>query len=266
MKKVSILLLMMFIALSNLIAIETVRLNGGVFTQGSPIEEAGRSSNESQRQVTLSPFFIGKYEVTQSQYEEIMGTNPSHNKAPNLPVEQVSWFEAIEFCNKLSEKEGLTPVYTIDGRAVTWNRNTDGYRLPTEAEWEYACRAGTLTVFSTGINITSAQANYDGTRPFNNNERTEYRRTTIPAGSFAPNAFGLFDMHGNVGEWCWDINGVYAAGPQTDPAGAASGGYRIFRGGGWNHPADFLRSAKRSANTPTTRGHYLGFRVARNAN
>jgi formylglycine-generating enzyme required for sulfatase activity len=220
---------------------------------------------EFQRQVTVSSFYMGRHEVTQSEYEEVMGTNPSLLKGANLPVEQVRWFDAVEFCNKLSEKEGLNPVYTINGTTVTWNREANGYRLPTEAEWEYACRAGTQTIFYTGDTISSDQANFNGSAPYGNNTGSSYRRRTIQVGQFAPNTFGLYDMHGNVAEWCWDWQGEYARGDQTDPVGAASGGYRIFRGGGWNHGADFVRSAKRGAMVPAQRGHFLGFRVARNA-
>ncbi|GBU28681.1 hypothetical protein R84B8_02241 [Treponema sp. R8-4-B8] len=142
-----------------------VFIQGGTFTMGSPTNEPGRSSYEVQHQVTVSSFYMGKYEVTQKEYKEIMGTNPSNFKGDNLPVEQVSWYDAIEYCNKRSQKEGLTPAYTRNGYNVTWNKNANGYRLPTEAEWEYACRAGTTTPFSTGNNVTTSQANYDGNYP-----------------------------------------------------------------------------------------------------
>jgi len=222
---------------------------------------------------------MGKFEVTQAEYEELTGTNPSFFKGPNFPVERVSWFDAIVFCNELSERRGLTPVYTIDREeidpnnrnatgirwTVIWDRSANGYRLPTEAEWEFACRAGTTTAFNTGSNITASQANYDGTRPFNNNPSGEHRQTSTQVGSFPPNAFGLYDMHGNVGEWCWDWNGAYPRGAETDPAGASFGVYRVFRGGHWNSPARFLRSAFRSGNNPSASESFLGFRLARNA-
>jgi formylglycine-generating enzyme required for sulfatase activity len=222
---------------------------------------------------------MGKYEVTQKEWTAVMGSNPSRFKGDNLPVENVSWYDAIEYCNRLSEKEKLTPAYTIDKSrkdgnnknefddikwTVTWNRNANGYRLPTEAEWEYACRAGTRTPFSTGNNITTSLANYDGNYPYNNNAKGTYREKTTVVGSFAPNPWSLYDMHGNVWEWCWDWYGNYAGGAQTDPIGASSGSYRVQRGGSWYSSAQFVRSAYRSNATPFYRDSYLGFRVARN--
>ena len=244
-----------------------VRINGGTFMMGSPDSEPMRDLYETQRQVTISSFYIGKFQVTQAEYEAVMGTNPSNFRGPNLPVERVSWFEAIEFCNERSRREGLTPAYTIsdrgDSRTVTWNRSANGYRLPTEAEWEYACRAGTTTPFNTGGNITTSQANYNGNFPYNNNARGIYRQHTTVVGSFAANAWGLHDMHGNVSEWCWDWYRVYPSGAQTDPAGAASGTARVIRGGGWNYNAWNLRSAARNGNMPHSRIIYVGFRVVR---
>jgi len=132
-----------------------VQIKGGTFTMGSPANEANREEDEVQYKVTVSSFKMSKYEITQKEYEKVMENNPSYFKGSNLPVEQVSWYDAITYCNKRSVRERLTPVYTINGEDVTWNRNANGYRLPTEAEWEYACRAGTTTPFSTGNNITT---------------------------------------------------------------------------------------------------------------
>jgi len=247
-----------------------VWINGGTFTMGSPANEPSRDSDETQRQVTVNGFFMGRYQVTQREYEEIMGTNPSYFRGPTLPVEEVSWFDAVEYCNRRSQREGLTPAYTISGmgrnRTVTWNRNANGYRLPTEAEWEYACRAGTTTPFNTGNNITTAQANYDGNYSYNNNARGEYRRTTTPVGSFAANAWGLFDMHGNVFEWCWDWYGTYPSSAQTDPTGPASGGERVVRGGSWDFHGQILRSAFRFSIFPSIGSYDVGFRLVRPAN
>jgi formylglycine-generating enzyme required for sulfatase activity len=245
-----------------------VRIQGGTFTMGSPAGEPERFDYEGpQHQVTVSSFYMGKYEVTQREYQEIMGTNPSNFKGDNLPVEQVSWYEAIEYCNRRSQKEGLTPAYIIsgtgDGRTVTWNRNANGYRLPTEAEWEYACRAGTTTPFNTGNNITTSQANYNGDYPYNNNAGGTNREKTTPVGSFAANPWGLHDMHGNVWEWCWDWFEDYGSGSQSDPVGASSGSYRVVRGGGWLSYGQIVRSANRIQITPSDRGNYLGFRVVR---
>jgi hypothetical protein len=158
-----------------------VRIDGGTFTMGSPKRERGRDTYvEFQLPVTVSTFYMGKYEVTQKEYEEVMGTNPSYFKGPNLPVEQVSLFDAVEYCNRRSLIEGLTPAYTISGsgnsRTVTWDRNANGYRLPTEAEWEYACRAGTTTAYNTGRRITKEQANFNSDR-------------TTPVGNYNPNAW-----------------------------------------------------------------------------
>jgi formylglycine-generating enzyme required for sulfatase activity len=240
-----------------------VRINGGTFTMGSPANEPGRWYSETQHQVTVSAFYMGKYEVTQKEYQEIMGTNPSSFKGDNLPVENVSWYDAVEYCNKRSRKEGLTPTYTIKGENVTWNRNANGYRLPTEAEWEYACRAGTTTPFSTGNNITTDQANYDGNKPYNNNAKGEYRRETTPVGTFAPNPWGLYDMHGNVWEWCYDWYGDYSSSSQTDPVGAVTDTFRVRRGGSCLDDGQFLRSARRFVAYPSIMSITLGFRLVR---
>ncbi|MFZ4464055.1 MAG: SUMF1/EgtB/PvdO family nonheme iron enzyme [Bacteroidales bacterium] len=223
--------------------IDMVFVKGGTFTMGSPTNEAKRSDNETQHQVTLSDFSIGKYEVTQKQWQFIMGSNPSSFKGDNLPVENVSWSDVQEFIQKLNQKTGKT------------------YRLPTEAEWEYACRAGTSTPFNTGNNLTTSQANYDGNYPYNNNPKGEYRAKTMPVGSFAPNAWGLYDMHGNVWEWCNDWYGDYNSGSQSNPQGASSGSYRVYRGGGWGDFARLCRSADRNYDAPGNRYSRIGFRL-----
>jgi formylglycine-generating enzyme required for sulfatase activity len=229
---------------------------------GSPANEPGRENDEIQHQVTVSAFYMGKYEVTQREWCEVMGNNPSYFKGDNLPVEQVSWYDAVEYCNRRSEWEGLKPAYTIHGTDVSWNRNANGCRLPTEAEWEYACRAGTSGPFSTGNNITTDQANYNGNYPYNNAKGT-HRKKTVAVGIFAPNAWGLYDMHGNVYEWCWDWYGDYPRGAQTDPAGPSIGASRVVRGGSWNSDARHLRSAVRYNSAPPYRYDYIGFRLTR---
>jgi formylglycine-generating enzyme required for sulfatase activity len=240
-----------------------VWIQGGTFTIGSPASEANRSSNEAQHQVTVSSFYMGKYEVTQQEYAALMGSNPSYFKGAKLPVENVSWYDAVEYCNKRSLKEGLTPAYTRNGDDVKWTPGASGYRLPTEAEWEYACRAGTTTPFSTGSNITTGEANYNGNYPYNGNAKGTYREKTTDVRSFAANKWGLYDMHGNVWEWCWDGYGTYESGAQTDPMGAVSGAYRVQRGGSWSSGAQGLRSANRNSGAPSSRSSYLGFRLVR---
>ena len=258
-----------------------VRIQGGTFLMGSPSSEPQRDGDEGpQHQVTVNSFYMSRYEVTQREYQEVMGTNPSYFRGDNLPVEQISWYDAIEYCNRRSERERLTPAYTIDkGRSdpnnrsendtvrwlITWNRNANGYRLPTEAEWEYACRAGTVTPFNMGNNITTSLANYDGNYPYNNSSTGTYRRTTTTVGSFAPNPWGLYDMHGNVAEWCWDWFERYAAETQTYPQGAVSGYYRVRRGGSHYSSGQQLRSAYRLFTTPSDRSYGVGLRLVRNA-
>jgi formylglycine-generating enzyme required for sulfatase activity len=231
---------------------------------GSPANEPDRKSDEVQHSVTVSSFYMGKYLVNQKEYQEVMGTNPSKFKGDNFPVEQVSWFDVVNYCNRLSQREGLTPAYTINGENVTWNQNANGYRLPTEAEWEYACRAGTTTPFSTGNNITTSHANYNGNNPYNNYAKGTYRGKTTVVGSFSPNSWGLYDMHGNVWEWCWDWYGNYSTGVQTDPGGPVSGADRVLRGGSWYGNGQGLRSASRDIIDPSGRHNGLGFRLVRN--
>jgi len=236
-------------------------IKGGTFMMGSPANESGHySSEETQHQVTVSSFCMCKFTVTQKKYREVMGENPSEFKGDNLPVECVSWFDAIEYCNKLSQREGLTPAYTIDNnKEVTWNRiangslEISGYRLPTEAEWEYACRAGTTTAYNTGSNLN------DNTGWYEKNSGD----TTHPVGKKPANAWGLFDMHGNVWEWCWDWYGNYPSGVQTDPTGVVSSTSRVVRGGSWMHSAWSTRSANRSALNPDVKFNAFGFRVVR---
>jgi formylglycine-generating enzyme required for sulfatase activity len=254
---------------------DLVLIKGGSFTMGSPAGEAWREKDETPHQVALSDFYLAKYQVTQKEYQELARGNPSHFKGGDLPVENVTWHDAVKYCNARSIKEGLVPAYAAGGENVKWDMGANGYRLPTEAEWEYACRAGTTTPFNTGGAVTTEQANYYGHYPYMietyyfSQSRLEtrpggYREKTVPAGSFAPNGWGLFDMHGNVWDWCWDWYGNYG-GQQTNPVGAPSGAYRVNRGGGWNDFAKHLRSAYRASTPPANGSYNLGFRVARNA-
>jgi formylglycine-generating enzyme required for sulfatase activity len=189
---------------------------------------------------------MGKYEVTQAQYRAVMGTNPSSSKGDNLPVEYISWNDAQEFCRKLSQ---------ITGRE---------YRLPSEAEWEYACRAGTTTEFAFGDSLSSDQANFDGDRPYGGAPEGIDRRETTPVGSFQPNGFGLYDMHGNVSEWCEDWYHDSYNGAPTDGSAWLSGGeqkYRVVRGGDGSAAASALRSASRDRDRPHAQFSYCGFRI-----
>jgi formylglycine-generating enzyme required for sulfatase activity len=244
-------------------------IKGGTFAMGSPDSENRREKDEKRRQVTVGDFRLARREVTQAEFQEIMGNNPSNFQGGDLPVENVSWFEAIRYRNALSLKEGLTPAYSLSGPddrpIVTWNREANGYRLPTEAEWEYACRAGTVTPFNTGENVTTDQANYYGSYPYDNYPRGEYRSRTVPVGGLPPNAWGLYETHGNVWEWCWDWYGEYEAENRTYPTGTTSGDYRVNRGGGWYDFRRHLRSAYRAAHPPEGRTFNLGFRLARDA-
>jgi len=264
MKRLAFLIIMACFIVIGITAQENtmVRINGGTFTMGSPANEIGRERDEIQRQVTVSSFYMSRYTITQREYQEIMGTNRSSFRGDNnLPVESVGWWDAIEYCNRRSQREGLTPAYTIigsgDSRTVTWNRNANGYRLPTEAEWEYACRAGTTTAYNTGANITRGQANF-----YTCCCDVNVGRTT-PVGSFPANAWGLHDKHGNVWEWCWDWYGPYATGAQNNPTGAVSGEGRVVRGGSWHNGGLHLRSAYRIDDAPSGRRSTVGFRVVR---
>lgn len=253
-----------------------ILLPGGEAVIGSPESELQRGSDETLHRVKISPFYVDPYEVTQRDYAAVMGKNPSHFKGDRLPVDSVTWFDAVQYCNELSRLRGLAPVYTIEGTKVTWHREADGYRLLTEAEWEYAARAGTSGVFNAGGQITSENANFQGHYPYlieanyvsstdSNVVTSTYRGTTIAVDSLAPNQFGLYNMYGNVSEWCFDYYGAYDIAAVEDPAGAASGSLRVNRGGGYNDFAKHLRSAYRSATSPDDPDRNLGFRLARNA-
>ena len=253
-----------------------VLIQGGSFQMGSPESEAWRSADETQHTVTVSDFYMSKYELTQKEYEEITGNNPSNFKGDNLPVENISWLDAVTYCNARSEKEGLTPVYTINDQNVSWDRSANGYRLPTEAEWEYACRAGTTTPFYIENFPSAEEANYYGHYPYEIEDNYfsqgnlqvkpgEYRQTTVPVDSFSENPYGLYNMHGNVSEWVWDYYGEYPAEQQTDPVGPTSGTLRVYRGGGWNDFAKNMRSAYRATLEQNKVSFNLGIRLVLNA-
>lgn len=253
-----------------------VLIKGGSFQMGSPDSEPWRSEDELQHIVTVSDFYMSKYELTQKEYEDITGNNPSNFSGENLPVENISWLDAVAYCNARSEKEGLTPVYTIDGQNVSWDKSADGYRLPTEAEWEYACRAGTTTPFYMESSPSDKDANYYGHYPYEIEDNYfsqgnlevkpgEYRETTVSVDSFSENPYGLYNMHGNVSEWVWDYYGAYSTDSQTDPTGPETGTLRVYRGGGWNDFAKNMRSAYRATLEQDHGSFNIGIRLVRNA-
>ncbi|BAY22472.1 hypothetical protein NIES2100_22350 [Calothrix sp. NIES-2100] len=233
--------------LGNGVTLEMVQIPGGTFTMGSPAGEAQRDSDESpQHQVTVPGFFMGKYPVTQAQYQAIIGNNPSSFKGESKPVENVSWDDAVEFCQKLSQKTKRT------------------YRLPSEAEWEYACRAGTITPFYFGETITTDLVNYNGNYPYASAPKGEYRQQTTDVGKFPPNSFGLYDMHGNIWERCLDKYHNNYEGAPTDGSAWLSGNdndYQMLRGGSWFDLARGCRSADRYYVTRAYRHLNVGFRV-----
>lgn len=255
---------------------EFVLIKGGSFQMGSPDSEPWRSEDELQHTVTVSDFYMSKYELTQKEYEDITGNNPSNFSGENLPVENISWLDAVAYCNARSEKEGLIPVYTIDGQNVSWDKSADGYRLPTEAEWEYACRAGTTTPFYMESSPSDKDANYYGHYPYEIEDNYfsqgnlevkpgEYRETTVSVDSFSENPYGLYNMHGNVSEWVWDYYGAYSTDSQTDPTGPETGTLRVYRGGGWNDFAKNMRSAYRATLEQDHGSFNIGIRLVRNA-
>jgi formylglycine-generating enzyme required for sulfatase activity len=229
------------------VVLEMVYIPGGSFLMGSPENEAERDSDEGpQHKVNLQPFLMSRYPITQDQYQAIMGDNPSRFKGGNRPVERVTWHDATKFCQKLSSKTGKI------------------YRLPSESQWEYACRAGTTTPFYFGETITPELVNYNGNYPYANAPKGKYREETTDVGSFPPNAFGLYDMHGNVWEWCLDTWHDNYNGAPTDGSSWESGGEnnkRVLRGGCWNYFSRYCRSAWRNSSNADNLGNNCGFRV-----
>ena len=225
----------------------------GTFQMGSPDGEHERQGNERQHEVTLTEgYWMAETACTQVLWQALMDEQPSHFKSDTRPVEQVSWEQVQGFIDKLNEllaSGGLLPL-------------GQRFRLPSEAEWEYACRAGTTTPFSFGENISPEQVNYDGSFPYRKGEHGLDRQETVEVASLPPNPWGLFEMHGNVWEWCQDWLGDYSSGPATDPAGPAHGERRVLRGGSWFYFARRVRSAQRYGYHPGFRHRSIGFRLA----
>jgi formylglycine-generating enzyme required for sulfatase activity len=243
-----------------------VRIPAGTFLMGSPEIENLRDSDEHQHEVDITKdFYLGAHEVTQEQYEKVMGYNPSWFSATgggkakmvgldagSFPVEMVSWDDAVKFCERLN----ALPSERAAGRS---------YRLPTEAEWEYACRGGgpSYQVFAFGDSLSSDQANFNGDEPFGNAAKGLQLGRTTKVGSYQPNAFGLYDMHGNVWEWCadWYDKDYFATSPRKDPTGPATGTRRVVRGGSWDYRGKACRSAERGLGPADARVDRHGFRV-----
>ena len=255
--------------LTNSIDMKLVLIPKGTFMMGSPPDEKGSDPDERRHEVTISrDYHLGMHEVTQAQYKKIMGKNPSHFQgdavaerhpetnrvvkevdSANHPVERVSWEDAVEFCQRLS----ALPEEKKAGRV---------YRLPTEAEWEYACRAGTKTAYSFGSQLNGTQANCNGNFPYGTDKKGPYLEKTTSVGKYPANAWGLYDMHGNVWEWCAECHDEYPKGSATDPRGPEDGSDRVVRGGSWFSVAVSCRSANRDWIVPSRRIFGLGFRVA----
>lgn len=219
----------------------------GIFVMGSPGDEPARDDDESQHEVRLTEgFWLADTCVTQQLYQAVVGNNPSDFKGDELPVESVSWEDAQECIDRLNGMQvGLELC------------------LPTEAQWEYGCRAGTDTPFSWGEQIDSTLVNFNGNSPYAGGKKCEYRKQTVPVQELPCNGWGLYQMHGNVWEWCADWYGEYPAEPVVDPVGSLQGNFRVLRGGSWFDDGGSCRSAYRGGGEPSSRDGVIGFRLSR---
>jgi formylglycine-generating enzyme required for sulfatase activity len=273
------------------IGLEMMAIEQGEFTMGSPRGEAGRRADEAEHRVRITrPFYLGAYEVTQEEYEKVMKTNPSWfvaagggkdkiagQNTSRFPVERVTWYDAIEFCNRLSKLDGYEPYYTVTDvkreketikGATVKIAGGNGYRLPTEAEWEYACRAGTTTAFHFGGETRSGLLNCKPlvvAAGYGSSPKWPELARTARVGSSPPNDWQLYDMHGNVAEWCWDWydKDYYNNSPRDDPNGPNKGDQKVLRGGSWLVTEASCRSASRFLHTPDESNYVGGFRIAR---
>jgi formylglycine-generating enzyme required for sulfatase activity len=289
------------------ISIEMVLIPAGTFMMGSPAGEPDRQSNETQHQVTLmSGFYMGKYQVTQEQWEAVTGKtiqeqqggSNDYGRGENYPIYYVSWYDTVEFCNKLSIMKELNPVYSLNGKTnpnewgtkgTGWNTivmdmSKNGYRLPTEAEWEYACRGDypnkateTNTMpfgIGDGTKMVNGMASFEFKYPYDLNHAPpgEYNDSGAPdlskaaaVGTYQANNYGLYDMHGNMWEWCWDWYKANITADNIDPTGAVTGTNRVLRGGSWRSHGFVLRSAVRLDVPPSYSDSDYGFRLVRSA-
>ena len=228
-----------------------VRIDAGTFVMGTPSGESQREAQEVQHRVSIGkPFYLAIHEVTQAEWTKVMGTNPSHFQScgGRCPVENVSYRDIMAFIRMLDDRS-------------SWK----GFRLPTEAEWEYACRAGGAEAFGASSTLSTDEANYDGRYPYAGGPKGQYRSSTTPVGSFAPNRWGLFDMSGNVWEWTADDHCSYPSGTADDPVGSCGAPVKVIRGGSWFFGADSARCGLRYTHRPQDRGFSLGVRLAHDA-
>jgi formylglycine-generating enzyme required for sulfatase activity len=251
--------------------VKLLYIKGGTFTMGSPSSEPDHRDNEVQHAVTVSGFYLSEKEITNEQFCRFLNeTGVSGSGQGNVSghgvqtlIEEHDW--GVKYVNgswQPATGKANYPVVKVSWYGAKAYCNWTGGRLPTEAEWEYACRAGATTPFNTGRNLTTSQANYDGNYPYDGNAEGSYLGRTQPTGSYASNTWGLYDMHGNVWEWCSDWYGSYNNSPQTDPQGPSSGSYRVLRGGSWYFDASYCRVSFRVYDGPGRRNDYYGFRLA----
>jgi len=265
MRSTNLLVIMLLIMLIVLLSCDKKVHEGMIFVKGGTFQMGsndGDSDETPVHTVKVDDYFIGEYEVTQEEWTEVMGDNPSNWEGDNLPVEQIMWFDAVKFCNEKSRVEGLTPCYSGSGENTICDFSANGYRLPTEAEWEYAAKGGTESenYKYSGSDSIDEVAWYDG----NSGDKTH------SVGGKQPNELGIYDMSGNVWEWCNDWydgsndDSYYSKSSSNNPRGVSSGSYRVDRGGGWYDYAKYCRVANRRY-SPDYSHSYLGFRLLRSS-